>query len=112
MSKSIRPLSILSEKSFFSRWGPNRKNSVGNSRTLLVQESRPQTASNGGRPQEDREKQLEEAALTSATRWNFIGKVFYAVLYLIFNIIFWITAITEYVRPAEEYIHSDDVFYN
>lgn len=45
--------------------------------------------------------------LAAARRWNHVGKIVYVVLYVIFNIVFWATAISEYVRPAEEYINND-----
>jgi len=48
-------------------------------------------------------------ALEAARRWNYLGKIVYVVLYVFFNIVFWITAISEYVRPAEEYISKDSV---
>ena len=49
----------------------------------------------------------EDDELETAKRINNIGKIVYAVLYLIFNIVFWVTAISEYVRPAEEYINNN-----
>ena len=49
----------------------------------------------------------EEDTLASARRWNFLGKVIYVVLYLLFNIVFWSIATNEYLRPAEEYINDD-----
>lgn len=45
--------------------------------------------------------------LAAARRWNHIGKIVYVVLYILFNIVFWATAISEYVRPAEQYINND-----
>ena len=48
-------------------------------------------------------------ALEAARRWNYLGRIVYVVLYVFFNIVFWITAISEYVRPAEEYISKDSV---
>ena len=47
--------------------------------------------------------------LAYARRVNNLGKVIYVTIYIIFNIAFWITAITEYMRPAEEYINDDKV---
>ena len=49
----------------------------------------------------------DEDELVAAKRMNNIGKIVYAVLYLIFNIVFWVIAISEYVRPAEEYINNN-----
>ena len=54
-------------------------------------------------------KPEEDDLLASARRWNNLGKIVYVVIYVVFNIVFWITAITEYLRPAEEYISRDTV---
>ena len=52
-------------------------------------------------------KSEEEDELAPARHMNCIGKIVYVVLYIFFNIVFWVTAISEYVRPAEEYINND-----
>ena len=52
-------------------------------------------------------KSNPEDELAPARHMNCIGKIVYVVLYIFFNIVFWVTAITEYVRPAEEYINND-----
>ena len=60
-------------------------------------------------PVEELAKPFEEDNLAAARRWNHLGKVIYVVCYLLFNLVFWITAITEYMRPAEEYISKEEV---
>ena len=45
-----------------------------------------------------------EEVIRRAEFINWLGKVIFICLCLIFNIIFWGIAIAEYVRPAEEYI--------
>ena len=50
--------------------------------------------------------------LSEARKWNHLGKVIYVVLYAVFNLVFWIVAITEYMRPAEEYINNDKLVIN
>ena len=50
----------------------------------------------------------KEDKLAAARRWNYLGKIVYLVLYLMFNLVFWIIALTEYVRPAEEYINGNN----
>lgn len=42
--------------------------------------------------------------LSYPKRMNSIGKIIYVLLVLGFNLVFWILAITEYSRPASEYI--------
>ena len=54
-------------------------------------------------------KPEDDDLLASARKWNHLGKIVYVVIYVVFNIVFWITAITEYLRPAEEYISRDTV---
>ena len=54
-------------------------------------------------------KEEVDDLLASARRWNHLGKIVYVILYVLFNIVFWITAITEYLRPAEEYLYKDRV---
>ena len=49
----------------------------------------------------------KEDKLAAARHWNYLGKIVYLVLYLMFNLVFWIIALTEYVRPAEEYINGN-----
>ena len=41
-----------------------------------------------------------------ARQMNTIGKVAFAVIMVIFNIIFWAVAFAERMRPAEDYIYS------
>lgn len=43
--------------------------------------------------------------LRSAIRFNNLGKITFASLYIVFNLIFWIVAIKEYARSAQEYIN-------
>ena len=51
-------------------------------------------------------KSNPEDVLAAVRRWNHIGKIVYVVLYILFNIVFWATALSEYVRPAEQYINT------
>lgn len=68
---------------------------------------RPKTAmSDYGKLKHHNEEQGD--LLAAARRVNDIGKVIYVVLYVMFNIVFWAVAITEYIRPAEEYINDGD----
>lgn len=86
-------------------------NQVSNSAT------RPQTAMAGGaviisrRPKspmehdDEKEELLYNEEMAGAKRLNDLGKVVYVAIIIAFNIFFWVVAITEYVRPAEEYIY-------
>ena len=62
----------------------------------------------------------EKNAITGATYYdptymkrakqaNFFAKVTFIILLILFNAIFWIVAITEYVIPAENYIDKEIV---
>jgi hypothetical protein len=46
----------------------------------------------------------EEKKLTGAKRLNCIGKSSFAIFMIVFNLVFWIVAINEYLKPAEDYI--------
>ncbi len=46
----------------------------------------------------------EEDPLRYAKRFNTFGKVVYIVTVVVFNIVFWIVAINEFVIPPEEYL--------
>lgn len=46
----------------------------------------------------------EEHEFAQARRINLLGKYTYVVAVILFNIVFWSVAFSEYFRPAEEYI--------
>ena len=52
------------------------------------------------------EKFIENKLMKQARQMNTIGKVAFAVIMVIFNIIFWAVAFAERMRPAEDYIYS------
>ena len=47
---------------------------------------------------------LESGSLEHARRINTLGKMAFAGSMTIFNVIFWIAAFKEHLRPADEYI--------
>ena len=51
-------------------------------------------------------KFMENKLMKHASKMNAIGKVVFIVIMIIFNIIFWIVAFVEQLRPAEDYIIS------
>ena len=53
-------------------------------------------------------KEDDDMRLMHARRLNRFGKISFAALGILFNIIFWSVALAEYVRPAEEYFISKD----
>ena len=78
-------------------------------------ETRPPTAFRKSKNSVSSEEALVQAVsdevedkLAAARRWNYLGKIVYLVLYLMFNLVFWCIALTEYVRPAEEYINGNN----
>ncbi len=50
------------------------------------------------------EPKLDKDAQLRASRFNDFAKVVYLVVVVGFNIVFWIVAMQEYMRPAEEYL--------
>ena len=52
------------------------------------------------------EKFIENKLMKQARQMNTIGKVAFAVIMVIFNIIFWAVAFAERMRSAEDYIYS------
>ena len=79
--------------------------------TSIETHPKPDTEVGGGgtklRPKKNSTSKSMDDTLAMARRWNHLGKVIYVVLYLIFNLVFWTSAIAEYMRPADEYINSD-----
>ena len=56
-------------------------------------------------PENSKEETDDNANLLKhARRLNLIAKIGFAVFMIIFNLVFWSIAITEYLRPADEYI--------
>ena len=53
---------------------------------------------------QEKKENTSESLIYKARHMNWIGKVVFICLCFVFNIIFWIIAFVEYVRPAEEYI--------
>ena len=107
-----RPIRLISAKSYFNRYngstvgtGPGITNVESKADMENPDYNRSKTAMShwDGRSM----KSNPEDVLAAARRWNHIGKIVYVVLYILFNIVFWITAISEYVRPAEQYINND-----
>ena len=47
----------------------------------------------------------DDDELKGAKRLNRAGTVLFALIAVIFQFIFWIVALKEFYRPAEEYIH-------
>ena len=48
--------------------------------------------------------QREDHGLKSAKKLNKMAMFVFAIVYLVCNVIFWISAISEYIRPAEHYL--------
>ena len=62
-------------------------------------------------PENSKEETDDNANLLKhARRLNLIAKIGFAVFMIIFNLVFWSIAITEYLRPADEYITPPQIF--
>ena len=109
----FRPVRLVSAKSYFNRYhgsqigtGPGITNVESKTDMENGNEFRPKTSMTNWDGKSMKSNPNEDI-LAPARRFNNIGKVVYVGFYVIFNIIFWSTAISEYVRPAEEYINND-----
>ena len=111
---NFRPIELLSSKSILNRFvgGEGNKNKTDSG--IVKVETRPTTAFRKVSNSISSEEALvpisdeKEDKLAAARHWNYLGKIVYLVLYLMFNLVFWIIALTEYVRPAEEYINGNN----
>jgi hypothetical protein len=50
-------------------------------------------------------EQSQKDMMINAKRINTAGKIIFILICVFFNLVFWVLAINEYKRPAEEYIY-------
>ena len=55
---------------------------------------------------DDNDKEIMNSQMIQAKRFNTIAKIAFPIFGILANIAFWYVAITEYLRPANEYIKS------
>lgn len=111
-----KPIRLFSAKSVFRGGYRNKTASTSSTEAITTVDVRGPGPDTEGATYNPRPKtamsnygKLKENGgdvLAAARRVNDIGKVIYVVLYIMFNIVFWSVAITEYIRPAEEYING------
>ena len=76
---------------------------LSDSKIFTVKAANAETNTNENSESEHYKKHMKKARLM-----NNLAKVAFIGFLIIFNIIFWIVAINEYVRPAEDYITDSD----
>ena len=76
-----RPMRLLSGSRFFSKTSPSRV-----------------------RPMCDNPQNVEADQLKGAKRLNLTVQIAFAILIVVFNVVFWTVGIQEYMKPAEEYL--------
>ena len=52
---------------------------------------------------------FDDDLLGAATKINQLGKVLFLALIFVFNLVFWLVALNEYVKDAQHYLHLDEV---